>query len=59
MLIFNIQTFFNFQFQMFKCLLTPTHWVFNSVINYLLYTQKFLRYVIFTDFMVDQVTAKI
>jgi len=33
MLIFNTQTFFNFQFQMFECLLTPTQWVFNSVIN--------------------------
>jgi len=33
MLIFDIQTFFNFQFQMFECLLTSTQWVFNSVIN--------------------------
>jgi len=33
MLIFNMQTFFNFQFEMFKCLLTPTQWVFDSVIN--------------------------
>jgi len=32
-LIFNIWTFFNFQFQMFECLLTPTQWVFNSPIN--------------------------
>jgi len=32
-IIFNIWTFFNFQFQMFKCLLTPTQWVFNSLIN--------------------------
>jgi len=32
-LIFHIQTFFNFQFQMFKCVLMPTQWVFNSVIN--------------------------
>jgi len=33
MIIFNIQTFFNFQLQMFECLLMPTQWVFNSVIN--------------------------
>jgi len=33
MLIFNIQTFFNFQFRMFKCLLTPTQWVFYSLIS--------------------------
>jgi len=33
MLIFNIQTFLNFPFQMFECLLMPTQWVFNSLIN--------------------------
>jgi len=36
MLIFNIQTFFNFQFRMFECLftlLTPMQWIFNSLIN--------------------------
>jgi len=33
MLIFNIQTFFNLQFRMFECLLTPNQWVFNQVIN--------------------------
>jgi len=36
MLIFNIQKFFNCQFRMFECLfslLTPTQWVFNSLIN--------------------------
>jgi len=33
MLIFNIQTFFNFQFQMFECLLTPAQWVSNLLIN--------------------------
>jgi len=33
MLIFNIRTFFNFQFRMFECLLTLTQWVFNSLIN--------------------------
>jgi len=33
MLIFNIRTFFIFQFRMFECLLTLTQWVFNSLIN--------------------------
>jgi len=33
MLIFNIWTFFYFQFQIFECLLMPTQWVFNSLIN--------------------------
>jgi len=36
MLTFNIRTFFSFQFRMFECLftlLTPTQWVFNSLIN--------------------------
>jgi len=33
MLIFNIRTSFNFQFRMFECLLTPTQWVFYSLIN--------------------------
>jgi len=33
MLIFNIRIFFNFQFRMFECLLMPTRWVYNSLIN--------------------------